>query len=88
MQCMEPINCMAQAGPDRLDLWTGTQAQDILLRECGAAGGLQARAGLLSYPYLGGGFGRKTQAEAAMQAMLTSLRCRWPPGEGALGASR
>jgi len=70
--CMEPINCMAQAGPDRLDLWTGTQAQDILLRECGAAGGYKPEQVYFHNAYLGGGFGRKTQAESAIQAMLAS----------------
>lgn len=70
--CMEPINCMAQAGPDRLDLWTGTQAQDILLRECAAAGGYKPEQIYFHNAYLGGGFGRKTQAEAAIQAMLAS----------------
>ena len=70
--CMEPINCMAQARTDRLDLWTGTQAQDILLRECGSAGGYQPEQVYFHNAYLGGGFGRKTQAEAAIQAMLAS----------------
>jgi isoquinoline 1-oxidoreductase beta subunit len=70
--CMEPINCMAQAGPDRLDLWTGTQAQDILLRGCGAAGGYKPEQIYFHNAYLGGSFGRKTQAEAAIQAMLAS----------------
>jgi isoquinoline 1-oxidoreductase beta subunit len=70
--CMEPINCMAQAGPDRLDLWTGTQAQDILLRDCGATGGYKPEQVYFHNAYLGGGFGRKTHAEAAIQAMLAS----------------
>ena len=70
--CMEPINCMAQAKPDRLDLWTGTQAQDILLRDCGATGGYKPEQVYFHNAYLGGGFGRKTHAEAAIQAMLAS----------------
>lgn len=70
--CMEPINCMAQAGADRLDLWTGTQAQDILLRDCGAAGGYKPEQVYFHNAYLGGGFGRKTHAESAVQAMLAS----------------
>lgn len=70
--CMEPINCMAQAGAGRLDLWTGTQAQDILIRGCTAAGGYKPEQVYFHNAYLGGGFGRKTQAEAAIQAMLAS----------------
>jgi len=70
--CMEPINCMAQARPDRLDLWTGTQAQDILLRDCSAAGGYKPEQIYFHNAYLGGGFGRKTHAEAAVQALLAS----------------
>ncbi|ROZ74355.1 molybdopterin cofactor-binding domain-containing protein [Ramlibacter sp. WS9] len=70
--CMEPINCMAQAGADRLDLWTGTQGQDNLLRDCGKAGGYKPEQVFFHNAYLGGGFGRKTQSDAAVQATLAS----------------
>ncbi|MCM5681414.1 molybdopterin-dependent oxidoreductase [Schlegelella sp. S2-27] len=70
--CMEPINCMAQAGADRLVLWTGTQGQDILLRDCGRIGGYLPEQVFFHNAYLGGGFGRKTHSDAAVQAMLAS----------------
>lgn len=70
--CMEPINCMARARADRLDLWTGTQGQDILLRDCGRVGGYQPEQVFFHNAYLGGGFGRKTHSDAAVQAMLAS----------------
>jgi isoquinoline 1-oxidoreductase beta subunit len=70
--CMEPINCMAQAGADRLVLWTGTQGQDILLRDCSRIGGYKPEQVFFHNAYLGGGFGRKTHSDAAVQAMLAS----------------
>jgi isoquinoline 1-oxidoreductase beta subunit len=70
--CMEPINCMAQAGADRLVLWTGTQGQDILLRDCSRIGGYKPEQVFFHNAYLGGGFGRKTHSDAAVQAVLAS----------------
>jgi isoquinoline 1-oxidoreductase beta subunit len=70
--CMEPINCTAQARPDRLDLWTGTQGHDIILWGCEAAGGYRPEQVFFHNAYLGGGFGRKTHSESAVQAMLAS----------------
>lgn len=70
--CMEPINCMAQAGPDRLDLWIGTQGHDVVTADCCTAGGYQPGQVYFHNAYLGGGFGRKSHSDAAVQATLAS----------------
>ncbi|MFW6027947.1 MAG: molybdopterin cofactor-binding domain-containing protein [bacterium] len=69
---MEPINCTAESTEERTELWIGTQGHDVLRMTLEK--GLQVPADRLfiNTTYLGGGFGRKTHGEIALQAALAS----------------
>jgi isoquinoline 1-oxidoreductase subunit beta len=70
--CMEPIVCTARAAADRTELWMPTQGHDEVRMTLERA--LQVPAGQLfiNTTFLGGGFGRKTDGESAIQAILAS----------------
>ena len=70
--CMEPITGTARATADKLELWLGTQGHDTVRIGCERASGLRADQIDIHTTYLGGGFGRKTHAEIAIQAMHAS----------------
>lgn len=70
--CMEPINCTAESTEERTELWIGTQAQDVVRITLENAMQVQAEQLFINTTYLGGGFGRKTHGEIALQAALAS----------------
>lgn len=70
--CMEPIIGTARASPDQLELWLGTQGHDVVRFACERATGLPPERIFIHTTYLGGGFGRKTHAEIALQALSAS----------------
>ncbi|EPC03220.1 hypothetical protein L861_23205 [Litchfieldella anticariensis FP35 = DSM 16096] len=70
--CMEPINCTAEATEERTELWIGTQGQDVVRMTLENALQLPAEQLFINTTYLGGGFGRKTHGEIALQAVLAS----------------
>lgn len=69
---MEPINCTAESTEERTELWIGTQGQDVVRMTLENAMGVQADRFFINTTYLGGGFGRKTHGEIALQAALAS----------------
>ncbi|MFQ3786493.1 molybdopterin cofactor-binding domain-containing protein [Halomonas sp. A29] len=70
--CMEPINCTAESTEERTELWIGTQGQDVVRMTLENALQVQAEQLFINTTYLGGGFGRKTHGEIALQAALAS----------------
>lgn len=69
---MEPMSCVASVTHEGCDLWVGTQGQ-INLRDTAAAfTGLPRNKVRVHTLYLGGGFGRRYQTDAALQAMAAS----------------
>ncbi|WP_010630004.1 molybdopterin cofactor-binding domain-containing protein [Halomonas sp. KM-1] len=70
--CMEPINCTAESTEERTELWIGTQGQDVIRMTLESAMQVQAEQLFINTTYLGGGFGRKTHGEIALQAALAS----------------
>ena len=70
--CMEPIAGTARASADKLELWLGTQGHDVVRAACERASGLAANQIFIHTTFLGGGFGRKTHAEIAVQALQAS----------------
>jgi isoquinoline 1-oxidoreductase beta subunit len=78
--CMEPLNCTARFAQDRCELWLGTQAPALVADAVARALGLWTRSvvarttGLSTSPVtvtttlLGGGFGRRLEADVAVQA--------------------
>ena len=56
---MEPINCLVSLGPDRCEIWTGTQFQTIDQANAARAAGLKPEQVAIHTLFLGGGFGRR-----------------------------
>ncbi len=56
---MEPLNCVAEVGPERCEVWTGTQFQTVDRDAAARAAGLPPEKVRLHTTFLGGGFGRR-----------------------------
>ncbi len=69
---MEPINCTAESTEDRTELWVGTQGHDVIRMTLERGLQVPAEKLTINTTYLGGGFGRKTHGEIALQAALAS----------------
>ena len=69
---MEPLSCVGQWRDGRVDVWMSTQGHDVVLTELKAATGLPDDKIFIHTTFLGGGFGRKTHGEVAVQAVLAS----------------
>jgi isoquinoline 1-oxidoreductase beta subunit len=70
--CMEPMNCTADVRADRCDVWVPTQGQTSAHAAAVAASGLPAKAVNIYTTYLGGGFGRRGEADYVTDAVETS----------------
>lgn len=70
--CMEPIVCTARTAADRIELWTSTQGHDEVRMTLERALQIPAAQLFINSTFLGGGFGRKTDGESAIQAILAS----------------
>jgi isoquinoline 1-oxidoreductase beta subunit len=70
--CMEPMNCTADVRSDRCDVWVPTQGQTASHAAAVAASGLPAQSVNVYTTYLGGGFGRRGEADFVTDAVETS----------------
>lgn len=70
--CMEPMNCTADVRADRCDVWVPTQGQTASHAAAVAASGLAAKAVNIYTTYLGGGFGRRGEADFVTDAVEAS----------------
>lgn len=70
--CMEPITCTARATTGRIELWMPTQGHDEVRMTLERALQIPADQLFINTTFLGGGFGRKTDGESAIQAILAS----------------
>jgi len=69
---MEPMNCTADVRSDRCDVWVPTQGQTASKQAAVAASGLPEKAVNVHTTYLGGGFGRRGEADFVTDAVETS----------------
>jgi len=69
---MEPMNCTAEVTADRCDVWVPTQGQTASQQAAMAASGLPAGKVHVFTTYLGGGFGRRGEADFVTDAVETS----------------
>jgi isoquinoline 1-oxidoreductase beta subunit len=69
---MEPMNCTADVRSDRCDVWVPTQGQTAAHEAAITAAGLPAKAVNVYTTYLGGGFGRRGEADFVTDAVETS----------------
>jgi isoquinoline 1-oxidoreductase beta subunit len=70
--CMEPMNCTADVRGDRCDVYVPTQGQTASHMAAVAASGLPADKVHVHTTYLGGGFGRRGEADFVTDAVETS----------------
>ncbi len=76
--CMEPMNCSAEVRADRCDVWVPTQGQTASHQAAIAASGLPADRVHIHTTYLGGGFGRRGEADFVVDAVETSKAVKAP----------
>ena len=69
---MEPMNCTADVQADRCDVWVPTQGQTASQQAAMAASGLPIDKVHIFTTYLGGGFGRRGEADFVTDAVETS----------------
>jgi isoquinoline 1-oxidoreductase beta subunit len=70
--CMEPMNCTADVSSGRCEVWVPTQGQTASHLAAVAASGLPPSAVKIHTTYLGGGFGRRGEADFVADAVETS----------------
>jgi len=70
--CMEPMNCTADVSNGRCEVWVPTQSQTASQEAAAAASGLPMNAVSIHTTYLGGGFGRRGEADFVADAVETS----------------
>src|SRR4029453_5173219 len=85
--CMEPMNCTADVRGNRVDIWVPTQGQTASQAAAAAAAGVPPAAVNVHTTYIGGGFGRRAEADFVMDAVETSkavgkpIKVVWSPEE-------
>jgi isoquinoline 1-oxidoreductase beta subunit len=70
--CMEPMNCTADVKADSCDVYVSTQGQTASQQAAMAASKLPADKVKVHVTYMGGGFGRRGEADFVMDAVETS----------------
>jgi len=69
---MEPMNCTADVGADRVEVWAPTQFQTMAQNMAAKFGGVKPEQAFVHTTYLGGGFGRKAGVDFVIEAVETS----------------
>jgi isoquinoline 1-oxidoreductase beta subunit len=70
--CMEPMNCTADVRADGCDVYVPTQGQTASHQAAIAASGMPADKVKIHTTYMGGGFGRRGEADFVTDAVETS----------------
>lgn len=66
---MEPMNCTVHLRADGCDLWVGTQVPTIAQGAAAKVAGLPVEKVVVHNYYIGGGFGRRLEADYVVQAV-------------------
>jgi isoquinoline 1-oxidoreductase beta subunit len=69
---MEPMNCVADARDDRIEIWAPTQVPGLCVALAAVATGVPREAITVHMVRAGGGFGRRLMAEYAAEAAAVS----------------
>ncbi|MDH4348867.1 MAG: molybdopterin-dependent oxidoreductase, partial [Gemmatimonadota bacterium] len=75
---MEPMNCVADTGPDRCEIWSPHQAPDWAGQEVARALGLTPEQVTVHTTLLGGGLGRRFLPEEVIEAAQLSRAAGMP----------
>lgn len=76
--CMEPMNALAMVAEGHCEVWTGTQNPLGFKYQIAEALQLEAEQVTVNNFYMGGGFGRRSTPDAAIQAAKISQRIGQP----------
>ena len=68
--CMEPMNCTARVIGDKIEIWASTQSPFLLAAAVSLAAGFKPENIVCHVMLLGGGFGRRIDADYAVDAAL------------------
>ena len=75
---MEPVNATVHLTPDSCEIWTGTQIMTRVQSEAAKAAGLPVEKVIVNNHLLGGGFGRKLEADMAVAAVRIAKHADGP----------
>lgn len=75
---MEPINATVHCKPDSCEIWIGTQVMTRVQSEAAKAAGLPVEKVIVNNHLLGGGFGRKLEADMAVAAVRIAKQVDGP----------
>jgi isoquinoline 1-oxidoreductase beta subunit len=70
--CMEPMNCTARVDANGCEVWCGTQAPQGAQQAAAKAAGVPVERVTVNTMYLGGGFGRRGEADYVAQAVTAA----------------
>ena len=76
--CMEPLNATARVANGRAEIWAPTQSITLVVWAVAKALGIEESAVTVHPTLLGGGFGRKAEPDACVQAALISRAVKAP----------
>jgi isoquinoline 1-oxidoreductase subunit beta len=65
---MEPMNCTAKVDGDKIEIWVPSQTVGFVVGGVAAAGGFKPENIKVNITLLGGGYGRRVEAEYAVDA--------------------
>lgn len=69
---MEPMNCTAHVTGDTIEVWTPSQAASIVIGTVAGGAGFKPENVKVHITLLGGGYGRRVEAEYALDAALVA----------------
>ena len=75
---MEPMNCTVHVTPDGCEIWTGTQVMTRVQSEAAKAAGLPVEKVIVNNHLLGGGFGRRLEADMVVAAVRIAKQVDGP----------
>jgi len=70
---MEPMNCTARVKDGRVEVWVGSQVPGLARAVAARVAGVAEEAVTLHLTYLGGGFGRRLEADHVGQAVRVAM---------------
>ncbi|MGH8219542.1 MAG: molybdopterin cofactor-binding domain-containing protein [Steroidobacteraceae bacterium] len=70
--CMEPMNCTARVTDEGCEVWCGTQSPQAAQSGAAQVLGIPSSRVKVNVQYLGGGFGRRGQADFVTQAVTAA----------------
>lgn len=70
--CLEPMNCTARVDGDKIEVWAPAQSASFVFGTVAGAAGFKPENITVNITLLGGGFGRRVEADYAADAALVA----------------